>query len=97
MCRAIRTLHNFTPPVTDEEVHAAATQFVRKVSGFTRPSQANAATFAAAIDEVASATRKLMEGLVTAAPPKTREAEADRLRERWQKRARAQARTSKGS
>ena len=88
MCRAIRTLHNFTPPVTDEEIHAAATQFVRKVSGFTRPSLANAESFAAAVEEVAGATRKLMAGLVTAAPPKTREAAAARLRERWQKRMR---------
>jgi hypothetical protein len=88
MCRAIKTLHNFTPPVTDDEIHAAATQFVRKVSGFTRPSQVNAESFAAAVDEVAAATRKLMEGLVTAAPPKTREAAAARLRERWQKRMR---------
>jgi hypothetical protein len=94
MCRSIRTLHNFTPPVTDEEIHAAATQFVRKVAGFTRPSQANALAFARAVDEVAGATRKLMAGLVTAAAPKTREAEAARLRERWQKRTRPEARST---
>jgi hypothetical protein len=88
MCRSIRTLHNFTPPVTDEEIRAASTQFVRKVSGFTRPSQANADAFATAVEEVAGATRKLMASLVTAAPPKTREAAAARLRERWQKRMR---------
>jgi hypothetical protein len=91
MCRAIKTLHNFAPPVTDEEIHAAATQFVRKVSGFTRPSQVNGEAFKAAVDEVAGATRKLMAGLVTAAPPKTREAAAARLRERWQKRMRPPA------
>ena len=94
MCRAIKTLHNFTPPVTDEEIHAAATQFVRKVSGFTRPSHANAEAFAAAVEEVAGATQRLMAGLVTAAPPKTREAETARLRERWQKRMRPKAGSS---
>jgi hypothetical protein len=91
MCRAIKTLHNFTPPVTDDEIRAAATQFVRKVSGFTRPSVANTEAFAAAVEEVAGATRRLMEGLVTSAPPKTREAEMNRLRERWQKRMRPPA------
>ena len=94
MCRAIKTLHNFTPPVTDEEIHAAATQFVRKVSGFTRPSQANAEAFGMAVEEVAAATQRLMAGLVTAAPPKTREAEMARLRERWQKRMRPRAGSS---
>ncbi len=96
MCRSIRTLHNFTPPVTDEEIQAAALQFVRKVAGFTRPSQANALAFEAAVDEVSGATRKLMAGLVTAAAPKTREAEAARLRERWEKRTRAEARSASG-
>jgi hypothetical protein len=91
MCRAIKTLHNFTPPVTDEEIRAAATQFVRKVSGSTRPSQANSEAFTVAIEEVTAATRRLMAGLVTAAPPRTREAEAARLRERWQKRMRPPA------
>jgi hypothetical protein len=95
MCRAIKTLHNFTPPVTDDEIHAAATQFIRKVSGFTRPSQANAEAFAAAVEEVAGATHRLMEGLITSAPPKTREAEVARLRERWQKRMRPPASPSR--
>jgi hypothetical protein len=95
MCRAIKTLHNFTPPVTDDEIRAAATQFVRKVSGFTRPSQANAQAFDAAVEEVASATHRLMEGLVTSAPPKTREAEMARLRERWQRRMRPPASPSR--
>ncbi len=94
MCRSIRTLHNFTPPVTEAEIQAAATQFVRKVAGFTRPSQANALAFATAVDEVAGATRKLMSSLVTAAAPRTREAEAARLRERWQKRMRPEAPSS---
>jgi hypothetical protein len=95
MCRAIKTLHNFTPPVTDDEIRAAATQFVRKVSGFTRPSQANAPAFDAAVEEVASATHRLMEGLVTSAAPKTREAEMARLRERWQTRVRPPASSSR--
>jgi hypothetical protein len=94
MCRSIRTLHNFTPPVTEEEIRAAATQYVRKVSGFTRPSQANAAAFAEAVEDVVGATRRLMAGLITAAPPKTREAAAARLRERWEKRMRPSAGTS---
>jgi len=87
MCRSIRPLHNFVPPATDEEMRAAALQYVRKVAGFTRPSQANAAAFAEAVEEVAGATRRLVGRLVTAAPPRTREAEQARARERWLRRA----------
>jgi hypothetical protein len=86
MCRNIHTLFNFEPPATDEEVRAAALQYVRKVSGFTKPSQANEQAFARAVDEVAAATRRLLDALVTAAPPKDREAEAARARARAAKR-----------
>lgn len=82
MCRNIHTLFNFDPPATDDEVQAAALQYVRKVSGFTKPSQANEAAFAAAVEEVTSATRRLVDGLVTAVPPKDREVEAEKRRER---------------
>ena len=82
MCRNIRTLFNFEPPVTDDEVRAAALQFVRKVSGFTRPSQANEAAFLAAVDEIATASRTLLHSLETNAPPKNREEEAARARAR---------------
>jgi hypothetical protein len=85
MCRSIRTLHNFVPPATDDEMRAAALQYVRKVAGFTRPSQANAAAFDEAVGAVAAATRRLVGGLVTSAPPKTREAERAQARERWQR------------
>jgi hypothetical protein len=87
MCRNIRTLHNFVPPVTDQEIRAAALQYVRKVSGCARPSQANGPTFDRAVDEVAEATRALLDALVTSGPPKTREEQAARARERWQRRA----------
>ena len=80
-------LHNFVPPATEEEMRAAALQYVRKVAGFTRPSQANAAAFDEAVEAVAGATRRLVGQLVTAAPPRTREAEQARARERWQRRA----------
>jgi hypothetical protein len=83
MCRNIRRLHNFSPPATDTEVGAAALQYVRKVSGFTRPSEANAAVFDEAVAEVASATRRLVDRLVTSAPPRNREEEARRALERW--------------
>ena len=83
MCRNIRTLFNFDPPATDEEIRAASIQFVRKLSGFTKPSVANEAAFDEAIDEVTVAARKLMDSLVTAAPP--------RDREEWAARARARA------
>jgi hypothetical protein len=86
MCRNIQALFNFDPPATDEEIRAASLQYVRKVSGFTKPSQANEQAFALAVDEVAAATRRLVDGLVTAAPPKDREVEAERRRERGLKR-----------
>jgi hypothetical protein len=82
MCRSIKTLFNFEPPVTEEEVHAAALQFVRKVSGFNKPSKANEEAFAAAVGEVAAASRKLLRSLETHAPPRDREDEAAKARER---------------
>jgi len=82
MCRNIHTLFNFEPEATDEEVRDAALQYVRKISGYTKPSHANEAAFARAVDEVSAATRRLVDGLVTAAPPKDREAEAERRRAR---------------
>jgi hypothetical protein len=86
MCRNIRQLHNFEPPATAEEVDDAALQYVRKISGSTKPSQANAEAFEAAVEEVAAATRKLLDGLVTSAPPKDREAEAAKRKARAEKR-----------
>jgi len=82
MCRNIKTLFNFDPPVTDEEVRAASLQFVRKISGFTKPSKANEAAFLAAVDEVLSVSMQLLSSLETNAPPKNREEEAARARER---------------
>ena len=82
MCRNIRTLHNFEPPATDDEVRAAALQYVRKISGFTKPSQANAEAFEQAVDAVADVSRQLLDQLVTAAPPKDREVEAAKARAR---------------
>lgn len=82
MCRNIRTLHNFEPPATRDEVHAAALQYVRKVSGSTRPSQANQEAFDEAVREVTEVTRRLLERLVTTAPPKDREVEAAKARAR---------------
>lgn len=82
MCRNIRPLNNFEPPATDDEVHAAALQFVRKVSGTTRPSQANAAVFEQAVREIAHLTRHLIDDLETTAPPKNREVEATKARAR---------------
>ena len=82
MCRNIRTLHNFEPPATTDEVHAAALQYVRKVSGSTRPSQANQEAFDRAVREVTEITRRLLDELVTSAPPKDREVEAAKARER---------------
>jgi len=82
VCRNIRALFNFEPPVTDDEVRAAALQFVRKVSGFTKPSQANETAFLAAVDEIAAASRTLLRSLETNAPPKNREEEAARARAR---------------
>jgi hypothetical protein len=86
MCRNIKTLHNFEPPATEDEVNAAALQYVRKVSGSTKPSQANEAAFARAVAEVAAATNRLLGHLVTAAPPRDREVEAARARARAEKR-----------
>jgi hypothetical protein len=82
MCRNIRTLHNFEPPATEAEVRDAALQYVRKISGSTKPSQANEAAFARAVDEVTEATRRLLDELVTTAPPKDREVEAAKARAR---------------
>jgi hypothetical protein len=86
MCRNIHTLYNFEPPATEDEIRGAALQYVRKVSGFTKPSQANETVFEAAVDEVADATRRLIDALVTNAAPKDREVEAERARERAKKR-----------
>jgi hypothetical protein len=86
MCRNIRTLHNLEPPATQEEVRSAALQYVRKISGSSRPSQANAAAFERAVDAVAAASERLLGELVTQAPPKDREAEAAKARARSAKR-----------
>ena len=90
MCRNIRTLHNFEPPATGDEVHAAAVQYVRKISGSTRPSQANQAAFDEAVAENTAATRRLLEGLSSSAPPKDRDVEAAKAR------ARAEVRYARG-
>jgi hypothetical protein len=86
MCRNIRTLYNFEPPASEDEVHASALQYVRKVSGFTKPSQANAEAFDRAVHEVAHATMHLLDALVTNAPPKDREVEAEKRRARSRER-----------
>ena len=86
MCRSIKTLHNFRPPATAEEIRASALQFVRKLSGFTSPSKANELAFARAVDEVAAATNRLLAALVTSSPPRDREVEAARARVRAEKR-----------
>ena len=82
MCRNIKTLHNFKPPATDEEIHASSLQFVRKLSGFTKPSKTNEAAFTRAVDQVAQAAHELLGALVTNAPPKSREVEAAKARAR---------------
>ena len=82
MCRNIRTLHNFKPPATDEEIRASSLQFVRKLSGFARPSKANEAAFSRAVEQVAQAARELLDSLVTDAAPRNREAEAAKARAR---------------
>ena len=82
MCRSIHTLHNFEPPATEDEVRAAALQYVRKVSGFTKPSRANADAFERAVDAVSAASRELLDELVTNAAPKNRELEAEKARAR---------------
>jgi len=87
MCRNIRNLHNFEPPATDEEIAASALQYVRKISGFTKPSQANTEAFDAAVDEVTRVTHRLLGRLVANTPPKNREEEARKARQRWQRRA----------
>jgi hypothetical protein len=89
MCRSIHTLYNFEPQATHEEVHAAALQYVRKISGFTKPSQANAEAFEQAVEAVTAASERLLDELVTTAPPKNREAEAAKKRLRWEQRAAA--------
>ncbi len=86
MCRNIRTLFNFEPPATEEEIRASALQFVRKLSGFTDPSRANAAAFSRAVDEVTEAARRLLRSLETASPAKNREAEAIKARARARQR-----------
>ena len=82
MCRNIKTLFNFDPPATDEEIHAASLQFVRKLSGFTEPSKVNEAAFNRAVEQVAVAARNLLDSLVTSAEPRNREVEAERARAR---------------
>ena len=89
MCRSIKTLHNFKPPATEEEIRASALQFVRKLSGFTRPSKANELAFNRAVDQVAHAAHELLNSLVTNAPPRDREIEAARARARGQDRFRS--------
>jgi hypothetical protein len=86
MCRNIHTLYNFEPQTTDEEIRGAALQYVRKISGFTKPSLANEAAFERAVDEVAAASKRLLDSLVTTAVPKDREVEAERARARAAKR-----------
>lgn len=86
MCRNIKPLFNFEPPATDAEIHAAAIQFVRKLSGFTHPSRANEVAFQKAADEISAVTRNLVRSLVTTSPPRTREVEAERARERSRRR-----------
>ncbi len=86
MCRNIRTLFNFEPPATEDEIRASALQFVRKLSGFTHPSKANEAVFARAVDEVSDVARRLLQALETAAPPRNREVEAEKARARARQR-----------
>ncbi|MDX6577067.1 MAG: hypothetical protein QOE96_3020 [Blastocatellia bacterium] len=89
MCRNIKTLHNFKPPATDEEIHASSLQFVRKLSGFTKPSKTNEAAFTRAVDQVAKAAHELLGSLVTSAPPKSRDVEAAKARARTAERFRS--------
>jgi hypothetical protein len=86
MCRNIQTLYNFEPPASEEDVHAAALQYVRKISGFTKPSQANTEAFDRAVYAVADASKRLLDELVTSAPPRDREAQVARARARWAER-----------
>jgi len=89
MCRNIHTLYNFEPPATEDEVRDAALQYVRKISGFTKPSQANVEAFDRAVEAVSAATSRLIDELVTTAPPKSREVEAQKKRTRWEHRVAA--------
>jgi hypothetical protein len=89
MCRAIKTLYNFRPPASDDEIRASALQFVRKLSGFTRPSRANEPAFERAVDEVATAARTLIDSLVSNAPPRDRDVEASKARARARRRREA--------
>ena len=89
MCRNIKTLHNFKPPATDEEIRASSLQFVRKLSGFAKPSKVNAAAFSRAVDQVAQAAHDLLDALVTNAPPRDREVEASKARARASERFRS--------
>ena len=89
MCRAIKTLYNFKPPATEDEIRASSLQFVRKLSGFTRPSHANEAAFARAVDQVTNAARQLIDSLVTTAPARDRDVEAAKARARGAARSRA--------
>jgi hypothetical protein len=91
MCRNIRTLHNFAPPASDQEIRASALQYVRKLSGFTRPSKANEAAFERAVEQVSAAARELLDGLVSNAPPRDRAVEAARARARSEERYRSPA------
>ena len=86
MCRNIKTLHNFEPPATEDEIRAAALQYVRKISGSTKPSKANEEAFERAVEEIAAVSSRLLESLVTTAAPRSREVEAERARERARKR-----------
>jgi hypothetical protein len=88
MCRSIKTLHNFTPPATEAEIRASALQFVRKLSGFTRPSRVNERAFSLAVEQVTQAARVLLDSLVTSAPPRDRDAEAAKARARTSSRFR---------
>jgi hypothetical protein len=94
MCRNIKTLHNFEPPATEDEIRASAVQFVRKLSGFTHPSRANEAAFERAIDQVTHIARDLLSSLVTGAPPRDRAVEAERARARGRARATSRDRAS---
>jgi hypothetical protein len=89
MCRNIKTLHNFAPPATDDEIRASSLQFVRKLSGFTNPSKANEAVFARAVDDVTNAARALLDSLVTNAPPRDRDIQASKARARAAQRFRS--------
>ncbi|MGA7372553.1 MAG: DUF2277 domain-containing protein [Methyloceanibacter sp.] len=91
MCRNIKTLHNFEPPATDEEIHASSLQFVRKLAGFTRPSKANEVAFDRAVDQVSKTARELIDSLITNAPPRDRETEALKARARSAERFRSAA------